>query len=92
MASDKVERVHLYQSLDSLLMDLTLRLTSFIKAQAHYVLSRRTTTDQPPPHGALVFNFDGEFSIVADPAGGEVASRIETLRSLIGQVLGLQFT
>ena len=43
------------------------------------------------PCGPVTFDFDGEFSIVADPAGGEVASRVETLRRIIGQVLGLEF-
>lgn len=39
----------------------------------------------------LVFTFEGEFSVVADPAGGEVASRIEGVRGVVAKALGLDF-
>ena len=37
-----------------------------------------------------VFDFDGEFSVVADPAGGDVSKRIEDVRKAIEKVLGCE--
>lgn len=39
----------------------------------------------------VLFAFDSEFSIVADPAGGEVASRIDKIVVLVTERLGIQF-
>lgn len=39
----------------------------------------------------VLFVFDGEFSVVADPAGGEVASRIQVVQASIADMLGIDF-
>ena len=39
-----------------------------------------------------VFTFSGEYSVVVDPAGGDVGARIEQLRGVIGEVLGVELT
>lgn len=39
-----------------------------------------------------VFSFEGEFSVIADPSGGEVGSKIELVQAEIGKALGMQFT
>lgn len=52
---------------------------------------------KPPPIIALDtkpmrFTFDGEFSVVADPSGGEVASRIQLVQASVGDLLGVDFS
>ncbi len=39
----------------------------------------------------VAFAFDGEFSIVADPVGGQVGSRIQTVQMKLGTSLGIAF-
>lgn len=37
-----------------------------------------------------VFDFDGEYSMVADPAGGDVSKRIQDVRKAIEEVIGCE--
>ncbi|KAF7790061.1 hypothetical protein EIP86_001011 [Pleurotus ostreatoroseus] len=43
--------------------------------------------DTKPMH----FSFEGECSVVADPAGGEVASRIQLVQASVADLLGVDF-
>ena len=38
-----------------------------------------------------VFSFEGEYSVIADPAGGEVGSRIQLVQDEISKALGIRF-
>lgn len=88
LVRDNIKRAPQYQSFGLLLGDIHHRLTSFICAQS--LLYKSETAHAICGH-SLAFDFDGEFSVVADPAGGEIASRIESLRRALGQALGLRF-
>lgn len=58
-------------------------------------IARNTVTDKPQKNlKALpaMFSFSGEFSVVADPAGGDVGLHIETVQTLLGHYLGISLT
>ncbi len=58
-------------------------------------IARNTATDKPQKNlKALpaMFSFSGEFSVVADPAGGDVGLHIETVQTLLGHYLGISLT
>ena len=38
-----------------------------------------------------VFSFEGEFSVIADPAGGEVGTQIQSVQEEISKTLGIRF-
>ena len=64
------------------------RFSQFKAVQARYVqLKARTGTDSKP----MVFNFDGEYSVVADPAGGSVDSVVNTIIRNVQAALELRF-
>ena len=50
---------------------------------------KKEKTKTLPP---AVFTFSGEYSVVVDPSGGDVGARIEQLRGVIGEVLGVELT
>lgn len=52
------------------------------------MISKMTLENVQP----TVFSFEGEFSVIADPSGGEVGSKIELVQAEIGKALGMQFT
>ena len=64
------------------------RFSQFKAVQARYVqLKALTGTDSKP----MVFNFDGEYSVVADPAGGSVDSVVNTVIRDVQAALELRF-
>lgn len=72
----------------------------FISAQATFLLLSTSLVSSSSPYPSpflsaatptTAFSFDGEFSIVADPAGGLVADRIERVQEVMGQAVGLVF-
>ncbi|KAI0682533.1 hypothetical protein BC835DRAFT_863351 [Cytidiella melzeri] len=84
---DNVPRVALYQSNETLLDDLYDRLTNYLEAHNVYLSAKLSSANAPS-----VFQFTGEFSVVANPTGGDVGAQIETLQRTIGQRLGVNLS
>ena len=64
------------------------RFSQFKAVQARYVqLKALTGTDSKP----MVFTFDGEYSVVADPAGGSVDCVVNTVIRNVQAALELRF-
>ena len=62
------------------------RFSQFKAVQARYVqLKALTGTDSKP----MVFTFDGEYSVVADPAGGSVDCVVNTVIRNVTVGLGI---
>lgn len=91
LLQDNVHRVQSYQTFKSLLEDFHSHLSTFIKAQMFYLQLQSMNELRRKPDGPLVFTFEGEFSIVADPAGGDVGSRLTSMQEAIGEHMGLAF-
>ncbi|THH28314.1 hypothetical protein EUX98_g5881 [Antrodiella citrinella] len=94
-----------YQSSISLLETFQARLVGFLQAQVTYLqlrfaLAHRQHERQHPGKGQVrvvpvsptVFTFDGEYSVVADPMGGDMSLKIEEVREDVSEALGVTFT
>jgi hypothetical protein len=82
-----------YQHFDALLSDFKARLTSFLHSQMHYLQVKLQSLPNPNAIGPINFNFDGEYSIVANPARGRkrVLERVATVKKDICAAIGLNF-
>jgi hypothetical protein len=72
-----------------LLNDFRGLLAAYIKAHDMYVLLKLengANLDGSPPS---LFMFEGEFSVVSDPAGGDVSHQIEEMQANIAQSIGV---
>jgi hypothetical protein len=90
---DNTPRFPLYQTSTLLLEALRERLFGFVAATSHYL---RFKLLADPAHALLAtqptfFSFEGEYSVIADPAGGEVGSRIQTVQAEVAKYLGIVF-
>lgn len=91
LVHDNVVRMTVYQTFEGLIEDFYTRLASFVTAQSLYILSKRMRQPGSDVGSPAVFTFDGEYSVVADPAGGDVSARIHAVQVTISQHLGLDF-
>ncbi|KAI0338203.1 hypothetical protein BDW22DRAFT_798403 [Trametopsis cervina] len=91
LVHDNVVRMTVYQTFEGLIEDFYTRLASFVTAQSLYILSKRMRQPGSDVGSPAVFTFDGEYSVVADPAGGDVSARIHAVQVTISQHLGLEF-
>jgi hypothetical protein len=82
-----------YQHFDALLSDFKARLTSFLHSQMHYLQFKLQSLPNPNAIGPMNFNFDGEYSTVADPTRGRkrVLERLATVKKDICAAIGLNF-
>lgn len=94
---DDAVRFPLYQTLPAMLDALRTRLLGFEQATTAYLRFKLQQLAPAAAPAALddvqptFFAFDGEFSVIADPAGGEVGSRIQEVQTDIGRMLGIAF-
>ncbi|KAI0808280.1 hypothetical protein C8Q74DRAFT_126746 [Fomes fomentarius] len=65
------------------------RFVEFVAAQARYVQLQAIRGAERKP---MVFSFDGEYSIVADPSGGSIDAIVNTVIRRVTIDLGLVFT
>ncbi|OCH91981.1 hypothetical protein OBBRIDRAFT_484751 [Obba rivulosa] len=80
-----------YQHLPTLLETLQERFSSFMVAQAHYLrfkLMHRPEKDKMYP---VLFAFDGEYSVVADPSGGPVDTLVRRIVLQVQSTVGMDF-
>jgi len=80
-----------YQHLALLLETLQERFSSFVVAQAHYLrfkLMQSAANDSLYP---MLFTFDGEYSVVADPSGGSVDPVVRGILLKIQSAVGMEF-
>ncbi|TFK79784.1 hypothetical protein K466DRAFT_559658 [Polyporus arcularius HHB13444] len=86
---ETLEDLPAYQHFAALLETLSLRFDDFKAAQMRYVqLKALQGADRKP----MVFGFDGEYSIVADPSGGSVDAMVNTVIRDLSLALNLVFT
>ena len=93
---DDALRYPLYQTLPTLLDALRTRLLGFVTATTHYLRFKlQHIQPQLPPMlddvQPAFFAFDGEFTVIADPSGGEVGSKIQLVQEEVGRILGVAF-
>ncbi|CCM03161.1 uncharacterized protein FIBRA_05283 [Fibroporia radiculosa] len=81
-----------YQSMQVLLQSLQERVHGFLAVQARYMLFRVSQGIDISHASPTRFSFDGEFSIIADPAGGVVDVVVRKVMSGVEDVLNLGFT
>ncbi|KAI0085011.1 hypothetical protein BDY19DRAFT_967589, partial [Irpex rosettiformis] len=91
LKGDNVQRVPLYQSFNTLLEDLHHLLSTYVKAHDLYVIMQ-FSNDKAGKDSPSMFAFNGEYSIVADPAGGDVGTHITQVQASIGQRLKIKLT
>ncbi|PIL32474.1 hypothetical protein GSI_05177 [Ganoderma sinense ZZ0214-1] len=85
---EKLMEMPPYQHFAALLESMRARFSQFKDVQARYVqLKALTGADSKP----MVFNFDGEYSVVADPSGGSVDSVVNTVIRNVQAALELSF-
>jgi len=80
-----------YQLFGELLQNLEKRFHSFFAAQLQYIQYKVTQGIDVTNATPTVFSFAGEYSIVADPAGGTVDETVKVVASQIQDALGLRF-
>ncbi|OSD02300.1 hypothetical protein PYCCODRAFT_1477852 [Trametes coccinea BRFM310] len=86
-----------YQHFAALLAALHDRFSEFKLAQRRYLQfkahqERSRAVESKPPPRAIVFRFDGEYSVVADPSGGVVDPLVQVVWRNVQAALGLPFT
>ncbi|KAM5541540.1 hypothetical protein V8D89_004730 [Ganoderma adspersum] len=87
-SGEKLMEMPPYQHFAALLESMRARFSQFKAVQARYVqLKALTGTDSKP----MVFNFDGEYSVVVDPSGGSVDSVVNTVIRNVQTALELPF-
>ena len=74
----------LYQHFAALLGAFSTRFAEFRTAQAQYVRLR-------PGARPMLFAFEGEYSVVADPSGGSVDAVVHCVVRNVQAALGLAF-
>ncbi|KZT12509.1 uncharacterized protein LAESUDRAFT_753584 [Laetiporus sulphureus 93-53] len=80
-----------FQHISRLLECLHERFFGFLSAQAQYLRFKFSQGLKNDGFGPVLFNFDGEYSIVADPAGGPVDSTVKNVMSQIETTIGVKF-
>ncbi|KZT74330.1 hypothetical protein DAEQUDRAFT_188533 [Daedalea quercina L-15889] len=80
-----------YRYLDELIQTLEMRFRAFFTAQLQYIQFKVAKGIDVSAASPTVFSFNGEYSIVANPAGGAVDLAVKVVVSQIGTALGLQF-
>ncbi|GJE90231.1 hypothetical protein PsYK624_063590 [Phanerochaete sordida] len=98
LVPDDAVRFPPYQSLQRMLAELRGRLLGFVTVTTRYLRFKLQQQAAPPAAGGALddvqpalFAFEGEFSEIADPTGGEVGSRIEQVQGDVGRALGMAF-
>ncbi|KAI0764264.1 hypothetical protein BD413DRAFT_197250 [Trametes elegans] len=85
-----------YQHLAGLLDAFSVRFSEFTSAQKHYLRYKEDQQEGESPakprRDSIVFRFDGEYSIVADPSGGLVDALVQCVLRNVQAILGLTFT
>ncbi|KAI0367847.1 hypothetical protein BV20DRAFT_949195 [Pilatotrama ljubarskyi] len=89
--------VPVYQHFTALLDAFRARFAEFTVAQIHYLRFRAqqeadTFDKSRPLRNPIVFRFDGEYSVVADPSGGLVDAVVHCVLRNVQAALGLNFT
>ncbi|KAI0324558.1 hypothetical protein GY45DRAFT_1313619 [Cubamyces sp. BRFM 1775] len=103
VASAKVQdprplpEVPAYQHFAALLTAFHARFSEFKVAHAHYLRFKArqeagTVDVQTISRNPIVFRFDGEYSVVADPSGGSVDDAVNCVLRNVQAALGLSFT
>ncbi|KAL6299199.1 hypothetical protein BKA93DRAFT_614084 [Sparassis latifolia] len=82
------ERATQYQHLTALLDALRLRFHTFMLGQIQYLRFKFHSHAQENP---TFFGFDGEYSVVADPAGGIVDALVQGVVGEIQAAVGMDF-
>ncbi|KAI0732969.1 hypothetical protein C8Q72DRAFT_773651 [Fomitopsis betulina] len=88
---DSLELQNAYQCLDELIQEMGMRYRNFFTTQLHYLQYKATRGLDISTAMPIHFGFDGEYSVVADPAGGMVDFVVKLVARQIQAVLGLQF-
>ncbi|KAI9068561.1 hypothetical protein FKP32DRAFT_1683307 [Trametes sanguinea] len=86
-----------YQHFPALLAALHDRFREFKCAQRRYLQFKvqqeaRSPEESKPPRRAIIFRFDGEYSVVADPSGGVVDATVQDVWKNVQAALDLPFT
>ncbi|RPD53591.1 hypothetical protein L226DRAFT_509944 [Lentinus tigrinus ALCF2SS1-7] len=87
--AETLEDLPPYQHFAALLGTLRQRFDDFKAAQMRYVQLKALQGAERKP---MVFGFDGEYSIVADPSGGSVDAIVNTVIRNLSIALNLVFT
>lgn len=80
-----------YQTFDELILDLQVQLSGFLQAQLYYIHRKLAQDPQRTSVDPAFFVFEGKFSVVADPAGGDIAPRIQHVRRAIEKIIEYKF-
>lgn len=81
-----------YQCRDELIHEMRLRYRGFFTAQLHYLQFKASKGYDISEIMPSYFGFDGEYSVIADPAGGTVDFVVKSVANQIEAALKLQFT
>ncbi|KAJ7027928.1 hypothetical protein C8F04DRAFT_1292289 [Mycena alexandri] len=84
-----------YQCADDLLKDFGARFAGFVEAQSYYFLLRGGMGPQPPPQA--MFDFNGEYSVVATNLDvvtrkSEIELRVHGVKDAVARAGGLEFS
>ncbi len=71
--------------------DFETRISGFFRAHVAYVQSALAQEFQPVAVNPVYFAFEGEHSVIADPAGGDVATKIQLVRRAMEETLAYRF-
>ncbi|KAH9884206.1 hypothetical protein C8Q73DRAFT_363159 [Cubamyces lactineus] len=93
----RLPEVPAYQHFAALLTAFHARFTEFKVAHAHYLRFKAQQEAggadvQKINRNPIVFRFDGEYSVVADPSGGSVDEAVNCVLRNVQAALGLPFT
>lgn len=93
-----------YQDFNFLVATFRNRLSGFLQAQITYLQLKLHEARKFAPPGVenaeavqvipvhpMLFIFAGEYSIVADPNGGDMTGRIESVRQAVVETMGVEF-
>ena len=80
-----------YQTFDLLMDDFQTQISGFLHAHSVYIQHTLLQESQKTTVDPVYFGFVGEYSVIADPTGGEVATKIHLLKKAVEQVMDYQF-
>ncbi|KAJ7460672.1 hypothetical protein FB451DRAFT_1563134 [Mycena latifolia] len=86
-----------YQCRDALLKDFGTRFHGFIEAQSYYFLMRSGTAEAAQPPAQAMFDFSGEYSVVARDLDviarkAEVEIGVHSVKDAVARAGGLEFS
>lgn len=80
-----------FQTLEALVAVLRTRFAAFMLAQRHYLRFKFSHAGIPGPASSMLFSFDGEYSVVADPEGVAVDPFVQHVRTRLEDAVGMSF-